>query len=65
MSDLDEAQVDTLGGISGGAFNPAVATGISILGISPWANIWIYHVGNFAGAAVAAGVFKFANPGDN
>ena len=31
-----------VGDISGGAFNPAVALGICILGISTWANIWIY-----------------------
>ncbi len=54
-----------VGSISGGAFNPAVAVGISMMGISPWANIWIYLVANFVGGAVAAGVFKFANPGDN
>jgi aquaporin Z len=47
-----------VGGVSGGAFNSAVATGITIMGISPWANIWIYLVGNLGGAAVAALVFK-------
>src|SRR6184192_4097621 len=47
-----------VGGISGGAFNPAVAVGISIMGISPWSNLWVYLVANLLGAAVAAGVFK-------
>src|SRR5438477_10972731 len=51
-----------LGDISGGAFNPAVAVGISLLGISSWANIWIYLVANFAAAAVAAVVFNLINP---
>jgi aquaporin Z len=51
-----------VGDISGGAFNPAVAVGISLLGISSWANIWIYLVANFAGAAVAAVVFNLINP---
>ena len=37
-----------VGDISGGAFNPAVAIGISILGISTWNNIWIYLVADFA-----------------
>jgi aquaporin Z len=37
-----------VGDISGGAFNPAVAIGISILGISSWNNIWIYLVADFA-----------------
>ena len=47
------------GGISGGAFNPAVAIGISQLGLSAWSNIWVFFVGNFAGAALAAIVFKY------
>jgi aquaporin Z len=55
----------SVGNISGGAFNPAVAVGISVMGLSSWPNIWIYLVGNFAGAAVAAGAFKLLNPGDN
>src|SRR5207247_8920674 len=33
-----------VGDISGGAFNPAVALGICVLGISSWSNIWIYLV---------------------
>jgi aquaporin Z len=51
-----------VGDISGGAFNPAVAVGISMLGISSWANIWIYLVANFAAAIVAAFVFNLINP---
>ena len=53
-----------VGDISGGAFNPAVAVGITIMGISAWANLWIYLVANFAGGAVAAFTFKFLNPED-
>ena len=53
-----------VGGISGGVFNPAVALGITVMGISPWSNLWIYLVANFAGAAVAAAMFRWANPGD-
>ena len=53
-----------LGGISGGAFNPAVATGITIMHIEKAANFWIYLVGNFAGGALAATAFKFINPED-
>jgi aquaporin Z len=48
----------SVGSISGGAFNPAVAVGISILGLSAWANIWIFLVANLAGGAVAALAFK-------
>jgi aquaporin Z len=54
----------SVGSISGGVFNPAVAVGLTVLGKSPVANIWIYLVANFAGAAVAALVFKFLNPED-
>jgi aquaporin Z len=51
-----------VGDISGGAFNPAVALGITLLGIASWSNIWIYLVANFAGGVVAAIVFKMINP---
>jgi aquaporin Z len=51
-----------VGDISGGAFNPAVALGISMLGISPWSNIWIYLVANFAAGVAAATVFNLINP---
>jgi aquaporin Z len=54
----------SVGNISGGAFNPAVAMGISVMGLSSWPNIWIYLVADFAGAAVAAGAFKALNPAD-
>jgi aquaporin Z len=54
----------SVGNVSGGAFNPAVAVGISVMGLSSWPNIWIYLVADFAGAAVAAGAFKALNPAD-
>jgi aquaporin Z len=53
-----------LGGISGGAFNPAIATGITVMHIEKAANIWIYLVGDFAAAALAALTFKIINPED-
>jgi aquaporin Z len=53
-----------VGGISGGAFNPAVAVGISAMGISPWANLWVYLVADCLGAAAAAATFKSLNPDD-
>jgi len=53
-----------LGGISGGAFNPAVATGITVMHLEKAASFWIYPAGNFAGGALAALVFKFVNPED-
>jgi aquaporin Z len=53
-----------VGGISGGAFNPAVAVGVTLMGLSSWGNIWIFLVANFAGGALAAMVFKALNPQD-
>ncbi len=54
----------SVGNVSGGAFNPAVAVGISIMGLSSWPNIWIYLVADFAGGVAASGVFKALNPAD-
>src|SRR5436853_2906050 len=51
-----------VGDISGGAFNPAVALGICILGISSWGNIWIYLLADFAAAVAAAVIFQMINP---
>jgi aquaporin Z len=53
-----------VGDISGGAFNPAVAVGISMMGLSAWSSLWIFLVANLAGGAAAAMVFKVANPDD-
>jgi aquaporin Z len=53
-----------LGGISGGAFNPAVAVGITVMHVARAANLWIYLVANFAGGALAAMAFRFINPED-
>jgi len=50
------------GSISGGAFNPAVGTGLSLinalLGDGSLKDLWIYLVGPFAGGALAAVLFK-------
>ncbi len=54
----------SVGGISGGAFNPAVAVGITVMKLTAAANIWIYLVADFAAGAAAAFVFKFINPED-
>jgi aquaporin Z len=52
----------SVGGISGGAFNPAVAVGITVMGISKLANLWIFLVGNFLGGAAAASIFRITSP---
>jgi len=53
-----------VGGVSGGAFNPAVAVGITIMGLSSLANIWIFLVANLAAGAAAAVIFKIMHPMD-
>lgn len=50
---------------TGGAFNPAVAIGASIGGLMNWANILIYALGCFGGAALAAVVFRMVSPSDH
>ncbi|HUG28136.1 MAG TPA: aquaporin [Gemmatimonadales bacterium] len=51
------------GGLSGGAFNPAVGTGPTIIaalsGGPGWGNLWLYWVGPLLGGVVAAMVFRF------
>ncbi len=47
------------GWISGGAFNPAIALGATVLVAFKWANIWIYLLADFLGGAAAAGAFLF------
>ncbi len=53
-----------LGGISSGAFNPAVAVGITVMRLAKVSNLWIYLVANFAAGALAAVAFKLINPED-
>ena len=53
-----------LGSLSGGAFNPAVAVGASVIKAFEWNNLWIYLVACFGGAALAALIFKMNNPDD-
>jgi aquaporin Z len=53
-----------LGGISGAAFNPAVAFFASVMNLASWSRFWIYLLGCFGGASLAAIVFKICNPDD-
>jgi aquaporin Z len=53
-----------VGAISGGAFNPAVAAGITVMGLSAVANIWIFLVANLAAGAAAGYAFRALNPED-
>ncbi|MGH8792975.1 MAG: aquaporin [Stackebrandtia sp.] len=54
----------TVGGISGGAFNPAVAFGGALMGLFSWSAVWVHLVAELAGAAAAAGIFLALNPAD-
>lgn len=53
-----------LGPISGGAFNPAVATGISLMHLASWSDIWVYLAGCFGGGLLAGIIFKMTNMDD-
>ncbi|MBU0696795.1 MAG: aquaporin [Bacteroidetes bacterium] len=48
-----------LGGITGGAFNPAVALGISAIGMTSWGNILAFLLGQLLAGVAAAFVFKY------
>jgi aquaporin Z len=53
-----------IGGISGGALNPAVALGAATAGLFAWSTVWVYILVELA-AGVAAGVtFLALNPTD-
>src|SRR5258708_7095852 len=55
------AQAVAVGKVSGGAFNPAVAIGVAVLGLANGANLWIYWLSEFLAAAVAAVGFLVVN----
>jgi aquaporin Z len=53
-----------VGGISGGVFNPAVGTGITLLGLLNWTNLGIYAVTQLVAGAVAGVIFRVLHPGE-
>ena len=53
-----------VGPVSGGAFNPAVAVGIVVMGLKGVSALWVFFVANFAGGAAAAVAFRVLNPHD-
>jgi aquaporin Z len=55
----------SVGDMSGGAFNPAIAVGVSAMGLVAWSSLWIYLAADLAGGAAAAMLFKFLNPLDS
>jgi len=54
----------SVGAISGGAFNPAVAVGVAMMKLVNFADIWIHVAADLAGGLVAGLTFKFLNPDD-
>jgi aquaporin Z len=58
------AMASTFGSISGGAFNPAVAVGATVIKAFAWKNIWIYLVACFGGGLCAAVLFNYVNVED-
>jgi aquaporin Z len=53
----------SVGSISGGAFNPAVGTGLPALVAHP-ADIGVYWLGDMSGGILAALVFRFITAAD-
>jgi len=55
------ASLYTFGSISGGAFNPAIALGMTTANLTSWGTIWIFPVANFVGGILAAFLSQYVN----
>jgi aquaporin Z len=53
-----------VGGISGGAFNPAVAVAGAAIGLFAWATLWAYLAAQVVAGAAAGLAFLALNPDD-
>jgi aquaporin Z len=53
-----------VGGVSGGAFNPAVGLAICVAGLASWSMLWVYLVATLIGGAIAGYAFRALNPDD-
>jgi aquaporin Z len=53
-----------VGGLSGGAFNPAVAVGIVFMHLVRARDLWIHLPVEFAAGLLAGLIFKYINPAD-
>lgn len=53
-----------VGGISGGAFNPAVAVGGTVMNLFKTSSVWVHIIAQLVGGLMAGLVFKFLNPDD-
>lgn len=54
----------SVGAVSGGAFNPAVAIGAAAMSLIRYSSIWVHLVAELLAGAAAALVFKGFNPTD-
>lgn len=55
------AGIFTVGNISGAVFNPAVAAGLTLMGLSVISNLWIYLISSIFAAVVASYLFSLVN----
>ena len=55
----------SVGAISGGAFNPAIAIGLAVMKLVSISSIWIHIIADLAGGLVAGIAFKLLNPADS
>jgi aquaporin Z len=55
------ASLYTFQSVSQGAFNPAVALGITMANLTSWSSIWVFLVANFAGGVLAAFLSQYVN----
>ena len=53
-----------VGPISGGAFNPAVATGLTMMSVFKVQYVWVHILADLAGGLAAGGLFRFLYPDD-
>jgi aquaporin Z len=53
-----------VGGISGGAFNPAVSVGGAVMSIFAWPTLWVYLVAQIIAGAAVGVTFLSLNPDD-
>jgi len=55
------ASLYTFQSVSQGAFNPAVALGITMANLTSWSSMWIFLVANFGGGVAAAFLAQYVN----
>jgi aquaporin Z len=54
----------TFGSVSAGYFNPAILGSLCVAKLSNWSTAWVYLIGTFGGAVLAALMFKYINTED-